>query len=173
MTPDLYDPTYIVEVMALSAPDSNDPGVDLDPNEVRLLISLARLAHERCLSDWLRTNEPAYMEPPSTGPYAKWENRRPKNPGRFRDGSDLPAPPLRAIYAICNEWWRAKVGTAFHCDFKAWSLGDDYTGLERLEFLNPAARLFLLIAGAVGEYTPDQCRRVHETTYKRLDKRIP
>ena len=32
--------------------------VDLDPDAVRLLISQARLAHRRCLSDWLRQNEP-------------------------------------------------------------------------------------------------------------------
>ncbi len=147
--------------------------VDLDPAAVRLLVSQARLAHRRCLSDWLRRNEPAFMEPPDRGPYAKWVNRRRKNPGRFRDGSDLPRPPLGAIYFLVNDWWRRELGRRFWCDFRALHLGDDYEGRERLEFINGPALFFTLIAQAVDEfnYTAKRCKKVHDTHYRLLDRR--
>ncbi len=166
-TEPLDDPTvFIVEAMA-----QPEDGVDLDPDAVRLLVSLARLAHRRCLSHWLRENEPAYMKPPSTGPYAKWDNRGKGNTGRFRDGSDLPRPPLAAIYFLVNAWWRRELGP-FHPDFRALWLGDDYDGIERLDFINASARFFLLIALAVDEdYTEEQCKRVNDTHYRLLNRR--
>ena len=88
---------HVVEMMAARA-------VDIDPDAVRLLISLARLAHQRCLSAWLRVHEPEYMVPPSTGPYARWENRGKGSTGRFRDGSDLPRAPLAAIAVNVALW---------------------------------------------------------------------
>ena len=89
-----------------------EDGAELDIDAVRLLISQVRLAHQRCLSAWLLKYEPAYKAPRSTGPYAKWENTGRGNPGRFRDGSDIPKPPLVAIYFLCNAWWRREVGRA-------------------------------------------------------------
>ena len=161
-------PRHIVEMM-------NAADVDLDPDAVRLLIGLARQAHRRCLSAWLRRNEPGYMAPPSTGPYARWENRRRKNPGRFRDGSDLPKAPLASVYFLCNQWLRRETGLPFWCDFRALHLGDDYEGLERLEFINAPALFFTLIAQAVDEYnyTVERCKLVHDGNYKKLDRRIP
>ena len=149
--------------------------VDLDVDRVRLLISVARQAHRRCLSDWLRVNEPEYMAPPSTGPYAVWENRRRKNPGRFRDGSDLAKAPLVAIYFLVNDWWRRELGLPFWCDFRALHLGDDYEGRERLEFINGPALFFVLVAQSVDEfnYTSKRCKKVHGAYYKRLNRRIP
>lgn len=161
------DTAHIVEM--LGAVD-----VDLDPTAVHLLISLARQAHQRCLSDWLHRNEPGYMGPPAVGPYAQWERRRRKNPGRFRDGSDLPVAPYVAIYALCNRFYRHELDLPFWCDFRALHLGEDYEGLERLEFINPPALFFTLIAEAVDfrSYTADRCKRVHRAYYKRL-LRIP
>jgi hypothetical protein len=53
-------------------------------------------------------------------------------------------------------------------------LGDDRTGTERWAFINPSARFFLLVALAVDEdFTAEQCKRVHETTYRLLNRRIP
>ncbi len=159
---------HIVEMMA--APD-----LDLDVDAVRLLVSHARLAHRRALSAWLRENEPEYMAPPSTGPYARWVNRRRKNPGRFRDTSDLPRPPLAAIYILCNQFYRRELGLPFWCDFRALHLGDDYEGRERLEFINEPALFFVLIAQAVDffNYNAERCKRVHDTHYRLLDRRIP
>ncbi len=164
----LDDPTnHIVEVMA-----NLEDGVDLNPDSVRLLVSLARQAHRRCLSDWLRRNEYGYMQPPSTGPYAKWENRRRKNPGRFRDGSDLPRPPLAAIYFLCNEWWRRETGRTFHPDFRPLRWDEDFTFHEQLAMLKGPALFFVLIAQAVDffNYTAKRCSLVHDGNYKKLNK---
>ncbi len=161
------DPTdHIVDLMGAVH-------VELVPDAIRLLISEARLAHQRCLSDWLRQNEPGYMAPPSTGPYAKWENRRRKNPGRFRDGSDLPKAPLAAIYYECNRFYRRDLGLPFWCDFRGWHVGDEYEGRERLEFINGPALFFVLVAQAVDffNYTPERCKRVHDTHYRKLARR--
>ena len=149
--------------------------VDLDPDAVHLLISQARLAHRRCLSDWLRRNEPGYMAPPDRGPYAKWENRRRKNPGRFRDASDLPRPPLAAIYVLCNRFYRRELGLKFHPDFQTLRWGQDFTFHEQLAMLKGSALFFVLVAQACDffNYTPERCKRVHDTHYRLLDRRIP
>ncbi len=162
---------HIVEVMA-----TRDDDVDvLGRDAVHLLISQARFAHRRCLSDWLRQNEPEWMEAPARGPYAQWQRRRRKNPGRFRDTSDLPKAPLASIYHLCNAWWRRELGRRFWCDFRALHLGDDYEGRERLEFINGAALFFTLIAQSVDEfnYTAKRCKKVSDTHYRLLDRRIP
>ena len=147
--------------------------LDLDVDAVRLLISQARLAHRRCLSAWLRENEPEYMAAPARGPYAKWERRRRKNPGRFRDGSDLPKAPLAAIYVLCNQFYRRELGRKYHPDFDAVRWGQDFTFHEQLAMLKGAALFFVLIAQAVDfyNYTPERCKRVHDTCYRRLDRR--
>lgn len=166
---DTYDTTpHIVEVMA-----NLEDGVDLDPAAVRLLVSLARLAHRRCLNDWLRRNEPQWMVPPSTGPYSKWENRRRKNPGRFRDGSDLPRPPLAAIYFLCNAWWRRELGLKFHPDFRVLAWVEDFTFDERRAMLKAPAMFFVLVAESVDwqHYTAERCAKVHDTHYRLLDRR--
>jgi hypothetical protein len=149
--------------------------VDLDPDAVRLLISQARLAHRRCLSDWLRQNEPAYMAPPDRGPYSKWLNRRRKNPGRFRDGSDLAKAPLTSIYFLCNRFYRRELGLKFHPDFDAVRWGLDFTFHEQLAMLKGPALFFLLIAQAVDEfnYTAERCKSVHGQYYRLLNRRIP
>ena len=163
----LDDPTdHIVEMMG--AVD-----VDLDPDAVRLLISQARLAHRRCLSAWLRENEPEYMAPPARGPYAKWENRGRGNTGRFRDGSDLPKAPLASIYFLVNSWWRRELGLKYHPEFRSLQWGQDFDPHEQLAMLKGAALFFVLIAQAVDwfNYTAERCKRVHDTCYRRLDRR--
>ncbi len=159
---------HIVEMMA--AVD-----VDLDVNRVRLLVSIARQANRRALSNWLRHNEQEHRAPRDRGPYALWINRRRGNAGRFRDGSDLPRAPLAAIYFRCNEFWRRELGTAFWCDFRALHLGDDYKGRERLEFINEPALFFTLIAQSVDgfNYTVERCKLVHDGNYRKLERRIP
>ncbi len=149
--------------------------VDLDPDAVRLLISQARLAHRRCLSDWLRQNEPGYMGRPSVGPYAKWENRRRKNPGRFRDGSDLAKAPLASIYFLCNRFYRRELGLKFHPDFDAVRWGLDFTFHEQLAMLKGPALFFVLVAQSVDffNYSAKRCSLVHDGNYKRLNRRMP
>ena len=119
------DAPHVVEMMAAR-------DVNLNVDAVHRLISVARQAHRRALSAWLRVNEPEFMTPRSTGPYAKWENRRRKNPGRFRDGSDLPRAPLAAIYTLCNQFYRRELGHKFHPDFKPLKGGEDFTLQEQL-----------------------------------------
>ncbi len=115
------------------------------------------------------------MAPPSTGPYAKWENRRRKNPGRFRGGSDIPKMPLVAIYFLCNQFYRQRLGLKFHPDFKALRWGLDFTFIEQLGMLNAPATFFVLVAQSVDffNYTAERCKKVHDTHYRLLDRRIP
>ena len=147
--------------------------VDLDPDAVHRLISLARQAHRRCLSDWLRQNEPEWMAAPARGPYAQWVNRRRKNPGRFRDGSDLPKMPLAAIYFLVNSWWRRELGLKFHPDFRPLKWDEDFTFHEQLAMLKGAALFFVLVAQSVDwfNYTAPRCKKVHDTHYRLLDRR--
>lgn len=158
---------HIVEMMA-------GVDVDLDPDAVHLLISQARLAHRRCLNAWLRENEPEYMAAPARGPYAQWGRRRRKNPGRFRDGSDLPKAPLAAVYSLCNAWWRCELGRPYHPDFDALRWGQDFNLHEQLAMLKGAALFFVLIAQSVDwfNYTAERCKRVHDTNYRRLNRRL-
>ena len=157
---------HIVEMMAAA-------GVDIDVDAVRLLVSLARLAHRRALSNWLRQNEPEFMEASDRGPYAKWTRRRRKNPGRFRDGSDLPREPLSAIYFLCNAWYRRELGLKFHPDFRPLRWDEDFTLHEQLAMLKGPALFFVLVAQSVDfyHYSAARCSKVHDTHYRLLDRR--
>lgn len=159
---------HIVEMMA--AVD-----VDLDVDRVRLLVSLARQAHRRCLSAWLQTHEPEYMVPVQPGPYAAWERRRRGSAGRFRDGSDLPRPPLASVYMLCNQFYRRELGLPFHPDFRPLDWKEDFDLTEQLSFLNGPALFFVLIAQSVDffNYTARRCSLIHDGNYKRLNRRIP
>lgn len=164
------DAPSIVELMATR-------GVDLDVDAVRLLISTARLAHRRCLSAWLQTNEPEYMESVPLGPYYEWEKRKRKNPGRFRDDDGLPRPPLAAIYFECNRFYRRELGLKFHPDFRPLKWHEDFNLIEQLEIIgqrSPTALFFILIAQEIDllGYTPQRCSLIHDGHYKRLDKRL-
>ena len=159
---------HVVEMMAAV-------GIDLDADSVRLLISIARQAHRRCLSAWLRANEPEHMGSPPVGAYARWEGRQRKNPGRFRDGSDLARAPLAAIYFLCNQFYRRETGSAFHPDFRPLKWGEDFTLTEQLEMLKGAALFFVLVAQSVDffNYSAKRCSLIHDGNYKRLNRTIP
>ena len=161
------DAPSIVEMMATR-------DVDLDVDRVHLLISQARLAHRRCLSDWLRRNEPGYMVATSTGPYAVWENRGRGSVGRFRDGSDIPRAPLASIYILCNQFYRRELGLRFNPDFGPLKWSEDFSLVEMLGMINPAAAFFVLIAQEIdlAGYTPERCSLIHDGYYKRLNKRL-
>ena len=162
------DAPHVVEQMF-------ERGVDLDVDRVHLLVSVARQAHRRCLSAWLRQNEPEYMVPVQPGPYAAWERRRRGSAGRFRDGSDLARAPLAAIYMLCNQFWRRETKLPFHPDFRALAWDEDFTLIEQLEMLNPAALFFTLIAQSVDffNYTARRCSLIHDGNYRKLNRRIP
>ena len=162
------DSQYVVEMMATR-------DVDLDVDRVRLLISVARQAHRRCLADWLRVNEPGFMATPSTGPYARWLNRRRGNAGRFRDGSDLARAPLVSIYFLCNQFYRRELGLPFHADFQPLKWNEDFTPHEQLAMLKGPALFFCMVASAVDfrSYSARRCSLIHDGNYKKLDKRIP
>lgn len=159
---------HIVEMLAAV-------GVDLDLDSVRLLVSIARQAHRRALSDWMHHNEPKHMGPAPLGPYAQWDRRRPGNAGRFRDESDLPRRPLAAIYFLCNEWWRRETGLPFHPDFRPVDWSQDFTLHEQLAMLRGPALFYTLIAQAVDfyNYSAKRCSLVHDGNYRKLDRRIP
>ena len=161
------DAPAIVEAMALR-------DVDLDVDRVRLLISIARAAHRRCLSHWLQTNEPGYMAAPSTGPYAQWERRGRGSVGRFRDDDGLPRAPLAAVYFECNRFYRRELGLRFNPNFAPLAWGQDFDLAERLAMLNGAALLFFLIAQEIDllGYTPERCSLIHDGYYRRLNKRL-
>jgi hypothetical protein len=161
------DAHHVAEMMACK-------GVDMDVDAVRLLISKGQQAHRRCLSDWLRRYEPECKTPRSTGPYKKWENPGRGSPGRFRDGSDIPREPLAAIYIICNEFYRRELGLRFWPDFTGLRVGNDYEGLERIDFLNEAALFFLLVARAINEidYSVERCEKIHNKYYLLLNKTL-
>ncbi|MCH8098736.1 MAG: hypothetical protein IID53_16915 [Proteobacteria bacterium] len=154
------DAPRIVELMAAR-------DVDLNVDSVRLMISIARQAHRRALSAWLRQNEPEYMVAPSTGPYAKWENRGKGSTGRFRDGSDVPRAPLASIYFLVNEFWRRELGLSFHPDFRPLCWDEDFTLQEQLAMLKGPALFFVLIAQSVDffNYTARRCSLIHDGNY--------
>ena len=194
--PNVDDPVdAIVEIMA-------GADVDLDPESIRRLVREVRHVHRLVLSEWSRRNEPGWKPPrrlkniqdlADDGPeydygdmaglgLPSWDawwgecwGTGKGNTGRFRDGSDIAKPPLVVIYHLCNRWWRRELGTAFWCDFRGWDIGDECVGRDRLEFINPAALFFVLMARAVNEfdYTVEQCQLVHNLYYRKLDTTIP
>ena len=102
-------------------------------------------------------------------------NRRRKNPGRFRDGSDLPRPPLASIYFLCHQFSRHELGLPFHPNFKTLKWDEDFTLTEQLAMLKGPATFFVLVAQEVDffNFTARRCSLVHDGNYKKLDKRIP
>ncbi len=60
----------------------------------------------------------------------------------------------------------------FHPDFTGRHAAE--TDAKRLQYLNPAAKIFLLIAQDAGRrYNCDLCERVTDAYYRQLDRRIP
>ncbi len=94
------------------------------------------------------------------------------NPGKFR-GSDVPAPPLVAIYRLVNRFWRDVMRLDFHPDFTGQYAAD--TDAARFPDLNLAAQIFLLIAQDAGgaQYNCNLCGRVHDAYYRQLDRSFP
>jgi hypothetical protein len=167
-------------------------GMDLDSADLVALLRLTRHAHRMALSDFKRRNDPAWRVPRARPrgrrlyDYGKdtgagledwpawWASiwARPRaNPGRFR-GTRIAKQPLVAVYHLCNRWWRRTTGEAFWPDFKHQI--SYRTDSERMPHLNDAARLFLLVAQDCDrKYNCDLCSRVHDVTYRALDRRIP
>ncbi len=95
----------------------------------------------------------------------------PGNPGLFR-GTDVPAPPLVAIYHLVNRWWRAEMRLSFHPDFVCQHSAA--TDAKRFPDLNRAAQIFTLVAQDCDpSYTVHLCALVNEAYYKRLDRSFP
>lgn len=87
---------------------------------------------------------------------------RARNPGRFRGDRRYPPlskPALASIYHELNRWWRKHLALPFRPNFDGNEAAD--TDHARLPHLNPAARLFLLVAQAVDmRFTALDCARV-------------
>ncbi|MEE8504997.1 MAG: hypothetical protein V3S40_02125, partial [Kiloniellales bacterium] len=88
-------------------------------------------------------DEHRWIDPRSGKTYFGWQawwrenwGRARSNPGRFR-GTDIAAPPLVAIYYLCNRWWRETLGTPFRPDFRAIDL--KVPDAKNLPELNDAA----------------------------------
>lgn len=162
-------------------------GLDLDEAALVVLLRDTRHAHRMALSDFKRRNDPDWKVPKGRGPRTRneygetmsgWDEwwrsiwGRPRaNPGLFR-GTTVPTAPLRSVYRLCNEWWRGTTGEAFWPDFK--HQVSYRTDSERMPHLNDAARFFLLISQDCDrKYNCDLCSRVHDVTYRKLDRRIP
>ena len=161
--------------------------IDLDPEALVRLLRSTRHAHRMALSDWKRRNDPEWRMPKGRGRHLRneygetmegWDEwwrsiwgRRRSNPGVFL-GTRIAKAPLVAIYHLCNRWWRRTTGEAFWPDFKHQI--SYRTDSERMPHLNDAARLFLLVAQDCDrKYNCDLCSRVHDVTYRALDRRIP
>ena len=85
----------------------------------------------------------------------------------------LAKPPLATTYRLINSWWRTTLKKPFCPDFRVRDYLSDDTESERMDLVNPAARLFILIAREVDpHYTIDHCRKVDEENYKGLDKKL-
>ena len=178
-------------------PKSKD--LDLTPYEdaLRRLVGETRRVYRLALSDWLRRNEPDWQpqrrlrdnqepdEPEPTYDYGEdtgagledwdawWRENWGKgrgNPGGSRTREGMPITPLEPIYFLVNKWWRRVLREPFRPDFRrgveGWSVG------EKMSTLNPAGRLFLLIAQDLNRYTYTICLNLHERLYRRLDTRI-
>lgn len=96
---------------------------------------------------------------------------RARNPGWFRvpgrGGAKMMKPPLVSIYFLVNRFLRRVVGVPFFPIFKA----NDHAAsdIDAMPHLNPAARLFLLVAQAVDDrYSREHCKRVHDDCYHLL-----
>lgn len=96
---------------------------------------------------------------------------RARNPGWLRasgrGGAKLMKPPLVSIYHLANRFFRKVLGVPFFPIFKA----NDHavSDSKAMIHLNPAARLFLLLAQAVDDrYSREHCKRVHDDCYHPL-----
>ncbi len=182
----------IIEKMAearAAAKDPRETAVDLDATSLVVLLRATRHAHRMALSDFKRRNDPEWIFPrrrprgrrlydygKDTGAGledwpAWWKSiwgRRRANPGMFR-GTDIAKSPLVEVYRLVNEWWRLEVGTAFRPNFDGIEPGPD---VENLPTMNPSARLFILVAQDCDRrYDSFNCARVHDVTYRKLDRR--
>ena len=120
--------------------------------------------------DWRRVKGKWQWVDLGTGWAGWWKlnwGRPRSNPGCFR-GTRIAKAPLVEIYHLCNEWWRLTTGTPFHPNFDGIEPGPDE---ENLPTMNPAGRLFLLIAqDSDRRYSSDLCAKVHGVTYRKLDR---
>ena len=160
-------------------------GVDLPLASLEALLRRTRHAHRMVLSEWKRRNDPEWRAPrrlpegegPSydygevfTPTWEAWwkENwgKPPGNPGLFR-GTDIPMPPLVAVYHLVNRYWRRVMRRTFNPDFGAQYSAD--TDVEVFELLKPDAQFFWLVAQDAGgsQYNCDLCGRVHDAYYKK------
>lgn len=77
--------------------------------------------------------------------------------------------PLRNAYVVIRAWWRRHVGKSFSPDFnfKKATRGTDER--KSLNWFNPAARLFLMVAQELNtSYTPAHCHWIHEALRKKF-----
>ena len=170
----------------IEADDPRETALDLDPDALVVLLRQCRHAHRMALSDWLRRNDPEWRVPKGRGPARRndygetmegWDEwwrsiwGRPRaNPGLFR-GSRIAKPPLVEVYRLVNEWWRLTTGTSFRPNFDGIEPGPDK---ENMPTMNTSARLFLCVAQDCDtRYDSFHCARVHDVTYRKLDRRIP
>ena len=141
-------------------------------------------------SDWqLRKNIPKREYDLSYGTkefidstYPPWEDdygRKRENPGVFAKSGGLPKGPLVAIYRVVDLWYKHYLKEKFVPRFAP----DRKENPETYEWekvpgtmvpRNPAAHLFLWVANELdNNYKVEQCRLVHGTERKKIDKTIP
>lgn len=128
-----------------------------DPDEEPVTGYDAYAAHQLTEREWREWWDLHFAKPRAAN------GNRARNPGRFRgDKIDPPLgrPPVAALYHRVNRWWRETVGTPFRPDFSGVvSAANDS---DRMSEINPAARLFVLLAQEADHHlTVDHCRRVH------------
>ena len=161
--------------------------MDIPLDSLEALLRRTRHAHRMVLSEWERRNvpdsQPPRRLPEGEGPsydygedftptWEEWwkENwgKPPGNPGLFR-GTNIPMPPLVAIYHLVNRYWRRVMRRTFNPDFGAQYSAD--TDVEAFELLKPDAQFFWLVAQDAGgsQYSCDLCGRVHDAYYKKLN----
>ena len=111
--------------------------------------------------------------------YADLHGRPRQNPGVFHNSGGLPRGPLMVIYRVVNLWYRhylkEKFVPRFGPDRK--ENPETYKWEEVPGIMvprNPAAHLFLWVANELdNNYKVEQCRLVHGTERKKIDKTIP
>lgn len=117
-------------------------------------------AYQPTQADWDKIHERHYRRKP--GPPGKSRTRQ------QRDGSDLPTQPLRNVYAVIRAWWRRHVGKPFSPDFNFKKVTRGTDERKSLNWFNPAARLFLMVAQELNtNYAPAHCHWIHEALRKK------